>query len=638
MRVYLKTVLESARKLWVNEFVIPIKSIRLSYLPPLMVYFAAGVSGLTGVVDSFFVTKVLGMEAVFLAVLGYWAGIWWAFKMPMGNLVDRFWRFKSVFVAIGAVLMGLSFAVMIGLTGNRFGGIMKYLSAETWYIVAALITPFAYILQDVVADAMTVEAVSRVRQDGTPVGEAELKSEHTTVQLLGRAAILFGALITAGAAGWFAQMPAPRTGLILAKVLLASILAVVIGKATAAYRHGAVGRRIKSVRTKFVRIVLLLVYAVLVGIFSVFTYRTASILLQYEFFTRGWLANIKPYEMIYWLAMLIPLMSVAGVVIAAVIRRKKKKELVKRGFSAQEIAVMLDPGAEEKKELNWWIIGGSLLLLCFVVPLGLLSLTYQRHLKVVPLSGFVVDGGLDVKSLPLGLSAWLPAHSDTLLFAVSFIIISWLIAKVTKELPKETRRVLIGTAIVIFVYRMTPSVGAGMYFFNIEVLRFNEEFMGTLGQIGSLVGLFGLFVLRPMMAKKSLTWIFVFLTLFYTVFLLPGLGLVYGAHKWLAAFFSSDPYAMARTIALIDTVAVSPFGQLAMVPMLAWISKEAPAFPLAANAIAPLRAAAEKKGSGDFSPLWSGQAGALGRAMPAGELTRRFAAEALEKLRALSSR
>jgi nitronate monooxygenase len=60
------------------------------------------------------------------------------------------------------------------------------------------------------------------------------------------------------------------------------------------------------------------------------------------------------------------------------------------------------------------------------------------------------------------------------------------------------------------------------------------------------------------------------------------------------------------------------------------ISKEAPAFPLAANAIAPLRAAAEKQGSGDFSPLWSGQAAALGRAMPAGELTKRLAAEALE--------
>lgn len=47
-----------------------------------------------------------------------------------------------------------------------------------------------------------------------------------------------------------------------------------------------------------------------------------------------------------------------------------------------------------------------------------------------------------------------------------------------------------------------------------------------------------------------------------------------------------------------------------------------PAFPHGAGAVAPLRAAAEKAGSGDFSPLWSGQAAALAREMPAGEMTR----------------
>jgi nitronate monooxygenase len=66
------------------------------------------------------------------------------------------------------------------------------------------------------------------------------------------------------------------------------------------------------------------------------------------------------------------------------------------------------------------------------------------------------------------------------------------------------------------------------------------------------------------------------------------------------------------------------------------ISELAPQFPLAANALAPLRAAAEKQGSGEFSPLWSGQAAALGRALPAGELTRALAEEAAAILRRLS--
>jgi nitronate monooxygenase len=64
-------------------------------------------------------------------------------------------------------------------------------------------------------------------------------------------------------------------------------------------------------------------------------------------------------------------------------------------------------------------------------------------------------------------------------------------------------------------------------------------------------------------------------------------------------------------------------------------SEVAPEFPLAAGALAPLRAKAEAQGSGDFSPMWAGQAAALGRAMPAGELTRALAAEALERMRAL---
>jgi nitronate monooxygenase len=63
----------------------------------------------------------------------------------------------------------------------------------------------------------------------------------------------------------------------------------------------------------------------------------------------------------------------------------------------------------------------------------------------------------------------------------------------------------------------------------------------------------------------------------------------------------------------------------------------APEFPLAAGALAPLRAKAEAAGSGDFSPLWCGQAAALGRDMPARELTKALAAEAFSQLRGLAS-
>jgi nitronate monooxygenase len=68
------------------------------------------------------------------------------------------------------------------------------------------------------------------------------------------------------------------------------------------------------------------------------------------------------------------------------------------------------------------------------------------------------------------------------------------------------------------------------------------------------------------------------------------------------------------------------------------MSDLAPEFPLAATAMAPLRASAEARGSADFSPMWAGQAAALARQAGAGELTRRLAGEALERLRWLGQR
>jgi nitronate monooxygenase len=50
-----------------------------------------------------------------------------------------------------------------------------------------------------------------------------------------------------------------------------------------------------------------------------------------------------------------------------------------------------------------------------------------------------------------------------------------------------------------------------------------------------------------------------------------------------------------------------------------------PEFPLATPAVAPLRAAAEARGMGDFSPLWAGQNASGCREMPAAQLTSELA-------------
>jgi hypothetical protein len=136
-------------KLWkwfTADFLGIFKEMRWSYLPPLMVYLAAGVSGFTGIIESFFIKDNLGLSAAFLAGLAFWAGLPWALKMPIGHLVDLFWRRKALFVYLGASLMAISLLIMVGLTGyaDRMGSILKL---ETWYIISALLSPIGFVMQ-----------------------------------------------------------------------------------------------------------------------------------------------------------------------------------------------------------------------------------------------------------------------------------------------------------------------------------------------------------------------------------------------------------------------------------------------------------------------------------------------------------
>ena len=59
------------------------------------------------------------------------------------------------------------------------------------------------------------------------------------------------------------------------------------------------------------------------------------------------------------------------------------------------------------------------------------------------------------------------------------------------------------------------------------------------------------------------------------------------------------------------------------------VRSEAPPYPLASEALAPIRKAAEQQGEYGFGPMWAGQAAPLGQPLPAAELTRKLAADAL---------
>ena len=448
---------------WVDQHILGLaREFRLSFLPPLMVYVAAGISPLTQIVGSFYVKEQLGLTAEFLAGLAFWAMLPWALKMPVGHLVDLFWKVKSGFVYLGALMIAVSLGIMILLLGHT-EAMLTVASAETWFITSSLLAPIGYVLQDVVADAMTVEAVPSIDRDGQPIDPPRIRSMHTTMQLLGRLAIIIGgmlvALLNVSMMNGVAELPEAEKSL--------------------------------------------------------------------------------AYLSVYQIGLLIPLSSILGVLSASLLQRKAIRDLIKSGHT-KNAALSMTRVQSERPSVNWWILGGGLAFALLSISVGLAD----------------------------------TPGAQEIVFVISTAIILFLMSKLMKELDPKARQVLIGTAVIIFAYRAVPTTGAGTSWWMIDVLEFDQSFIAKLSLIASFLALFGMIIFRKFMAEKSIAYVIGALAVVGTLLMIPDIAMFYGVHYWTAQV--TDGVVDQRFIAVIDTAMESPLGQIAMVPMLAWIAHSAP--------------------------------------------------------------
>jgi hypothetical protein len=351
---------------------------------------------------------------------------------------------------------------MVFLIGNR-DAMTVLMPASVWYVLSALLAPIGYVIQDAVADAMTVEAVPRVDREGRPIDPARRKLMHTTMQTLGRVAIIGG--------------------------------------------------------------------LVLVSLINLYVFSGVQQLPQAE------MARI--YREVYLMALAIPVISVIGVMSHTLLKRQRIGMLLAQGKSRRE-AELLVSQPEERPAPNWWILGGGLAFVVFTVSVGLSPLPYAQEI----------------------------------IFIGSFAIVAFLMAKLTLELTPDARATLIGTAVVIFVYRAIPSPGPGVTWWMIDVLGFDQHFLAVLSLISSALTLAGMFIFRRFMAERSIAYVIGFLTVVGTALSLPIAGMYYGLHHWTVAV--TGGVVDAHFIALVDTALESPLGQIAMIPMLAWIANSAP--------------------------------------------------------------
>ena len=77
------------------------------------------------------------------------------------------------------------------------------------------------------------------------------------------------------------------------------------------------------------------------------------------------------------------------------------------------------------------------------------------------------------------------------------------------------------------------------------------------------------------MANNSIARIVVVLSIAGSILFLPSVGMYYGLHQWTASV--TNNIVDARFIAIINTALESPLGQVSMIPLLAWIARNAPA-------------------------------------------------------------
>jgi len=137
-----------------------------------------------------------------------------------------------------------------------------------------------------------------------------------------------------------------------------------------------------------------------------------------------------------------------------------------------------------------------------------------------------------------------------------------------RKLDKKVIRALIAVATVAFVFRSMPSAGPGVGWWQVDVLGFDQEFLGRLQIIGSVLGLLGLVFAARHLRNYSVAPVLAFLTVVGTILTLPTVGMYFGLHHWTEAHFGFG----ARTIAIVDLALESPFGHLSMVPILAFIA------------------------------------------------------------------
>jgi hypothetical protein len=173
-------------------------SMRLAYLPVLVTYFCYGASGITSIALLYFQKDALGITPAEAAGIAFWVALPWSTKMVAGVASDVYPILGSrrvAYMLVGALLTFAGYAWLATTASSR-----------VTYLAAMVLIAVGFMVQDVVADALSVEVARN---------DEEIKQ----VQTLGRMALLVGSISVGYLSGWLAGVLGPRPVFAIAVVL-----------------------------------------------------------------------------------------------------------------------------------------------------------------------------------------------------------------------------------------------------------------------------------------------------------------------------------------------------------------------------------------------------------------------------------
>lgn len=233
--------------------------------------------------------------------------------------------------------------------------------------------------------------------------------------------------------------------------------------------------------------------------------------------------------------------------------------------------VCIPTGVIVQKLFGYEIMFLAMLGIPIISIAGILFIRLPKK-ELVPVNRLILFGGLLYAAITIGFGMSDIPYGQEVIFTLSLGILLFLLGNVAGDVSPEKIRGIICAAVIIFVFRSMPGYGPGVGWWEIDVLGFDQNFFTVLSQIGNGIAIVGMLLGIKLITEKPVSWVLGWVTIISFVLSVPTIGMYYGLHEWTAAHFGFG----ARTIALIDVAAASPFAQFSMIPMLALTAYYAP--------------------------------------------------------------